>query len=83
MSAKFNPSYHITGNFPIREADSEDREMPCYQVRVPRGFETLDIAVYGDGLCDADAEEAAFEYLLENFPQALSSREIARGEFDL
>lgn len=63
-----DPSYHITGNHPVREIEpSPDDGAPQF-VRIPCGFETLDIAVYGDGLSSSDAIESAFEFLKRRSP---------------
>lgn len=64
---KFDPSFHIRGCFPVREldavTDADERTEPCFAVQIPCGFETLDIAVYGTGLCESDAIDAAREFL--------------------
>ncbi len=73
---RIDPSFHITGNHPTREADAEDRQSPAWIVAFQRGFEQLQVAVYGDGLCEADAEEAAIEWLTKHAPQSLRSDEI-------
>lgn len=63
-----NADYHIYGLHPLRDADEEDRALPCLLVNIPTGFEALQIAVYGDGLDDSDAIAAAFEFLKERKP---------------
>lgn len=84
MNATFDPSLFIHGNFPVREMDAEDlaNPEPRIEIRIPRGFETLDIAVYGHGLTKGDAEESAFEFLLEHYPNALTDAEKEAGEID-
>ena len=65
-NSEFNPvSYNITGTYPLRELDQEELEAedPRWIVHFPCGFETLQIAVYGDGLGEGDAIEAASEFL--------------------
>lgn len=71
---KFDPSWHITGNYPTRECKPADRgDETCWLVSLPRGFEPLQIAVWGDGVYYADACEAACEWLLKIHPNAASS----------
>ena len=71
---KIDPSWHITGNHPTRECKPADRgEETCWLVSLPRGFEPLQIAVWGDGLDASDASEAACEWLLKTHPNAASS----------
>ena len=71
-------SFHITGHHPTRELDAEDHaNAPEWFERVrivnfPRGFEHLQIAVYGSGITESDAAEAAHEWLSENRPGASS-----------
>lgn len=63
---EFDPvSYRITGNYPLRELAPEELEAenPKWIVHFPRGHETLQIAVYGDGLNEGDAVESANEFL--------------------
>jgi hypothetical protein len=57
---------HITGYHPAREITKEEaieRGEPRKLVGFQCGFEPFIIAVYGNGLNDADCEEAAIEYL--------------------
>lgn len=68
-------SYHVSGTYPTRLRDVDERDDIYCIVRIPRGFETLDIAIYGDGLTESDACEAAFDFLLENHPESLSESE--------
>jgi len=72
-------SHHITLNHPVRaldEADKADYDL-IRLVGFQRGFESLIVAVYYDkGAGSAgDAEEAAVEYLDENFPASLTDEE--------
>lgn len=63
---EFDPvSYRITGNYPLRELDPEEieAEYPKWIVHFPRGHDTLQVAVYGDGLSEGDAVESANEFL--------------------
>jgi hypothetical protein len=62
------PDHHVYGLHPMREADAEDRTLPCRLVIIPIGFDGLRIAVYGEGIDDSDAIEAAFEFLKERKP---------------
>lgn len=78
-------SYHIRGNHPVRELKIDDmvdsmiiNDEPKRIVRLQRGFESLDVAVYGHGLSDSDAREAALEFLGVHHPWALAEEE--RGE---
>jgi hypothetical protein len=71
---KIDPSWHITGNHPTRECKPADLfDESCWLVSLPRGFEALQIAVWGDGLDASDACESASEWLLETHPNAASS----------
>lgn len=78
-STDFDPiSYHITGYHNPREADAEDRKEPCTTVSIPCGAEALQIAVYGHGLSDDDAIEAAFEHLQTVSPEWTTDWEAAK-----
>ena len=66
---------YVTGNYPLREIsaqEADERAEPIRVVHFPRGFETLQIAVVGDGLTDFDCFEAANEWLQETNPAAHS-----------
>jgi hypothetical protein len=54
-------SWHVSGNYPVRELDVNERDEPMTLVSIPCGFEPLYVAVYGYGFCDADAVDAAFD----------------------
>ena len=70
------PSFFITGNHPTREVDPAERGgEPMWVVHFPRGFETLDVAVLGHGLCDADVIAAAMEFLNAEHPESLTAEE--------
>jgi hypothetical protein len=71
------PSFHISGYHNPREIPETDggRDEPMTLISLPRGFETLDIAVYGHGLCFADCEDAALEFLARHFPASLTDEE--------
>jgi len=70
------PSFFITGNHPTREVDPADcGGEPMWVVHFPRGFETLDVAVIGHGLCDADVIDAAMEFLNAEHPESLTAEE--------
>ena len=71
---KIDPSWHITGNHPTRECKPADRgDEACWLVSFPRGFEPLQIAVWGDGVHGWYACEAASEWLIKTHPNASSS----------
>lgn len=56
-------SHHIQGAYPLRVLDVSERDETRWLVCFHCGFEPLVVAVYGDGLCESDAEEAAIEWL--------------------
>jgi hypothetical protein len=67
MKASINDvSAHISGNHPTRELTTEDiaerADEAIFWVGWQQGFEVYSIAVYGNGLCQADACESAEEY---------------------
>ena len=71
-------SWHITGNYPTREIDpAEYFEEPMRVVHFQRGFETMQVAVYGHGLCEADCYEAAVEFLMKNHPVSLTEDDLS------
>jgi hypothetical protein len=71
-----DPSHHITGHYPLRIADNEDRAtLPRWIVGFQRGFGQLQVAVYGENLTAADVEEAAIEWLEKTAPDSLNARE--------
>lgn len=47
----------------LTETEAIERNEPKWIVSFQDGFEQTHIAVYGDGLCETDAEEAALEFL--------------------
>jgi hypothetical protein len=67
-----NITAHVSGTYPLRERSSDERDDLAYIVHFPRGFETLDIAVYGHGLCASDAIEAGIEWIKKTAPDAFS-----------
>ena len=70
------PSFFITGNHPTREVDPADcGGEPMWVVHFPRGFETLDVAVIGHGLCGADVIDAAMGFLNAEHPESLTAEE--------
>lgn len=72
-----SPSFHISGYHNPRELPETDehRDEPMILVSLPRGFESLDIAVYGHGLSYDDCHTAALEYLDRYMPGALTDEE--------
>lgn len=58
----------------MREADADDRKEGGFIVGLPRGFEQLEIAVYGVGN-SGDAVEAAIEWLSKHHPESLTDAE--------
>jgi hypothetical protein len=75
---KFDPSYHISGYHRPRELSPDERDEPCYAVQIPMGFETLDFAVSGHGLCESDAEEAVREFHFPDEPDKNTESWIIR-----
>lgn len=78
-------SYHITGEYPLRQITAEEGKADyndCFIVGFQRGFEQLQVAVYGGALAASDAEEAAIEYLRRYQPQALTEAEFEEMEAD-
>ena len=66
---------YVTGNYPTREisaTEADEYNEPIKIVHFPRGFETLQIAVVGDGLSEYDCFEAANEWLQKTNPAACS-----------
>lgn len=66
---------YVTGNYPLREIsaqEADERAEPIRVVHFPRGFETLQIAVVGDGLSEYDCFESANEWLQKTNPNACS-----------
>jgi len=71
-------SWHITGNHPTREIDpAEYQDEPMQVVHFQRGFETMQVAVYGNGLDESDCYEAAVEFLLKNHPASLTEHDLS------
>ena len=55
-------SLHLSGNHPTRPIDpAEYADTPAFVVGWQCGFEIYSVAVYGDGLNESDAMEAAQE----------------------
>lgn len=68
-----DPSWHITGNHPVRECVPLDRGFdPCWIVRFPRGFGELQVAVWGDQLNESDVCESALEWMGVKHPAAVA-----------
>jgi hypothetical protein len=79
MKATFDSiSWHITGNYPLRELSAEDRADYSRKtlVHFPRGFETLQVAVYHDGQEDFYSIEAALEFLEKKNLKALDDSDL-------
>jgi hypothetical protein len=76
---QIDPMHHITGHYPLRLADAEDRKLPRWIVAFQQGFEQYQIAVYGDGLNEQDAEDAAIEFLSKDTHGYLEADYVFRG----
>ncbi len=69
MKSNFDPAAHISGYHRPRLLEETERDESAWAVRIPMGFETLDYAVYGHGLSEADACEAVADYRGEPEPE--------------
>tara|TARA_R110000823_G_scaffold309788_1_gene434258 strand:+ start:69 stop:347 length:279 start_codon:yes stop_codon:yes gene_type:complete len=69
-------SLHVSGNYPVRELDVDERNEPLTLVAIPCGFESLYVAVYGHGLSCDDCVDAAFEAMESGNPDWMNWNDI-------